>query len=301
MRRYLAIAVPMLILLLSGIAGASNYYRGTLKQGDEAELWIDNHSTLPEDPQTGFSNIILQVDFKHTGTATYKNISFEAQTPPQLNPVRTGFYISRMNPGDVFTTSYRFNVKEDTDPGMYTVPIRVKYTDIAGEGDKKVTVTREAKVKVSDETRVEIVEVNQEETVASGKDFTTKVTVKNIGNTPSNLLETQLSLTGSFKGIYWQRSKKTVDYLPAGQEKTITFHGKASESIENGLYPAKATVENGGQVQNNSLTVTVQGEPKLTSAGINIGEKLLTGKKTSISLQLENIGEGDAKAVSVKL
>ncbi len=298
MNKWNIIVSGILIAALIPVATAYSY-RGLLRDGRETEIWIRDYSTLPKQPQTGFKNVILQVDFSHTGTATYKNISFQAQTPPQLTAVRENFYISRMNPGNVFTTSYSFNINEDTEPGIYTVPIEVSYIDIQGRGDQKVTVVREAIITVSDKTRVEVSNIVQEEPVRPGEEFTTKVNIENIGYSPSNLLN--LKLTIDQPGVYWERSTKTINYLLSGQQTQVEFKGKASNSIENGVYPATLTLNDGENIVNNTFMVTVQGEPRLTSAGIRTGEQAVTNRMVPVSLQIENIGKGDARAVSVEL
>lgn len=315
MKKNILIGTFLLIFLLSGIASASRI-RGRTEHGVETELWVDDYSTLPENPQTGFSGVILQVDFHHTGSATYRNISFEAQTPDQLEPVRERFYISSMSPRDIYTTTYRFNVKEDTEPGIYTVPIEITYTDIQGKGDGKITIQREARLRISDETRIEIIEVNQEEPVEQGEEFKTELKVKNIGNIPSNLLKASLdiretqeqSLTAEGQpkakeeAISWKRQQKTVDYLQPGEIRTIEFQGTTSISAENKIYPAIATVESGENVESNKFIVTIAGKPEIIEAGITTaGENPRKEERTPISIQLENIGKGDAKAVKLEL
>lgn len=392
--------IAVVLLLGSTVTMA----RGKLQNGDEAELWIHNYSTLPSDPQPGFKKVTLQVSFQHTGTATYKNISFRMHDLPQFTEIRRDFHISKMNPDDIYTTSYTFNVKNDTTPGVYTVPVEVNYTDTDGDGDKKVSMTKEAIVRVSDKTRIEISGVDQKHSITPGEEFLTELSVKNTGQSPANLVK--ISLYSEKSGLYWKNSKKTIEYLSPGEEKTMEFEGISSESVKSGIYPAMASVREGGNVHNtsfmitvesqveitdidqkspvrpgddfntgivvkntgeskvtsldvmvgthgkgihwknskqsveeiqtgeekevifkgttsdsiengiytagvilksgmdqinNSFTVTVQGEPELTSGGMNTGEEPMTGKKTSVSLQLENIGEGDARAVSISL
>ncbi len=322
-KKRLLLTIPIIFLLAATIA-ISGFGRGRVISGTERELWIEEYSTLPADPEVGFESIILQVDFKHTGTATYRNMTFRAEEPPQLESVREEFYISNMKPDDVFTTSYKFNVKENTTPGVYTVPIHIEYTDIGSDEDNKTAkITREARVRVSDETDIEIVNVEQEEPVLPGEEFKTEVEVKNIGNMPSNLLKVSMDTlaaqertateeemmeegyeVGIEEAIHWKRQHKTIDYLHPGETQTIEFTGKTSISADNKIYPAVARVEGGGQreIEKNKFTVTVEGEPRVIEGGLSTAEEEpRAGDRISISIQLENIGEGDARATTLKL
>jgi len=193
----------------------------------------------------------------------------------------------------------------------------VEYEDIGSDKDNKTAkITRDARVQVSDETRIEITNVNQEEPVEPGEEFKTELTVKNIGNMPSNLLKASLDVREISKqqttlegqpvsieeAINWKRQYKTIDYLQPGETQTIEFQGTTSISAENKIYPAIATVEGGEEVETNKFTVTVEGKPEVIEAGITTaGETPRKGERTSISIQLENIGRGDAKAVKVEL
>ncbi|MFW5902731.1 MAG: COG1361 S-layer family protein [archaeon] len=315
-KKKLLLIIPI-IFFLAATTALSSYRRGRVIDGTERELWIEEYSTLPTDPEVGFKSIILQVDFKHTGTATYRNMTFRAEEPPQLEAIREEFHITRMNPDDVFTTSYKFNVKEDTTPGVYTVPIHVEYTDIGSDEDNKTAkITREARVEVSDETRIEIIDIDQEEPVKPGEEFKTELTVKNIGNMPSNLLKASLDLReisqqttmegqqieNPEEAINWKRQYKTIDYLQPGETRKVEFTGKTSISADNKIYPAIATVEGGGEPETNKFTVTVEGDPKLMEAGLSTtGDDPRAGEKTAISIQLENIGRGEAKATKLEV
>ena len=320
MKKYKLLIIPILLILITTTALAMR--RGKTINGVERELWIDDYSTLPTDPEIGFESIILQVDFRHTGTATYRNITFKAGEVPQLEAVRDEFHVTRMNPDDKFTTSYKFNVKEDTTPGIYTVPIHVEYEDIGSDEDNKTAkITRDARIRVSDETRIEIIGIEQKEPLVPGEEFETMVEVKNIGNMPSNLLRVSLDtkerertatteqglIEGDYESdssgaIYWRRQHKTIDYLEPGETEKVILQGKVSISAENKLYPAVATVREGEKEFENKFALSIEGKPELIQAGISTtGDDPRTGERTAISIQLENIGRGEAKATKLEI
>ncbi|MEM0372707.1 MAG: hypothetical protein QXO69_02610 [archaeon] len=275
------------ILMLSSVV---------LSVGSEAKLVIRNSATIPSSLSSGNKDVILQFDIYHTGTRTYKDISITGNFNPPFLSVRESTLIPAMDPGDVYTVTLKFDVGE-ADPGVYTVPITIYYTDTETNGG--VTITRNVYLQVSNELMLELRAIKAEN-VFVGEAFTIGFDFENTGQLPASSIQSTVMLTNSSAVSFIPSAKKT-DFISPGETKTVMFSGVVSGKAAHGAYPGMITISYGSKTLTNYFVLDVLGKPSIQVVGVTTDEEPNPGKKVMLSVQLENTGTGDAKSTKVTL
>lgn len=263
----------------------------------EDALRIQNQQTLPAAVQAGDKDVILQFDLYHTGKVTYDNVTVQLTLPTQFEGIRTSYYIGRITPGQTVSVSFRFDVNSDADPGTYTIPLTIKYTDISGPYN---TITdRQIYLSLSSTPTLRFDDIMFDPTPHIGESFDLVFRVINTAQIPaSNILAAISSPTAK---ITWIPDSQVVDFIGANSTKDIIFKGLVSSEMLSGAYAGTVLLNYAGKTISNAFYMEVNGKPDLKLAGSQTDKTPYTGEKFTLSVQMENIGKEKARSVQVRL
>ena len=299
--RYLKV-FPFIILFASFAFSATSTYIANISIGyglgmPESGLWPQNYRTLPSIVESGDQDIILVTDIQHFGSRTYRNLSVEAKFQDPFEPVKDTYFVEKINPKDIYTISFRFNVKE-TDPGVFALPIEIIYYDTTTKGYYKAI--RKIYLQVSAVPRLEIVRIETTPAAKAGEEFNLNFYVQNNGDLPSSEVIAKISSNVS-AFITWIPDEQLVRNILPDTEEIISFKGVVSSKTESNAYAGTLILNfSSNQTLSNVFVVDIGGTPKLRLAGVTTDlDTVHSGEKFSLSIQLENTGYGDARSVKI--
>ncbi len=273
------------LLLVSGLAA-------------EDALRLQNQQTFPAALSAGNKDVILQFDLYHTGKVTYTDINVTLKLPEQFESIKTTYSVDRILPGQTATVSFRFNVKSTIDPGTYTTPLAIAYTDTSGP--YQTVSNRNIYLSVSSTPVLKFIDIEFTPSPHIGKEFDTIFTLNNTGALPaSNIVATISTLAAA--GITWIPDSQVVDYIAPNSPGAIAFKGRVSSETAPGAYPGTIALSYSGKTLTNAFILEVHGTPDLRLAGSQTDKTPYVGEKFTLSVQLEDVGKEKARSVQVKL
>lgn len=202
-----------------------------------------------------------------------------------------------------FTLSYRVHVDKDTPFGTYTVPLKLVWRD---EHNQVQSDTLEFGITVSGDPELVVSGVNKTPArVYPDTEFTLLLTFENIGTAKAENVVVELALP---PGITGERLA-FLGTMARNSRATATFSLKAEKEAEAGtknigVRLSYTTEENSQEQLEREVEVFIyEKEPaKLEVAGLDTSPaKLEPGVAFTLSVQFENIGRQDARAVKVEL
>jgi len=287
---------------------------------------ITNAELMPGDT----SNIIATIS---TEDKKISGVTIGAEITPFTNYINssTSFIQEIAGGNKSIQVNLPLTVTGKAEWGSYAVHVYARYT--TEDLDKK-TEDAYVKINVTRPSLLDITEVNTtKQQVKPGEYFTAYVKVKNEGVgalknirilisyevseqqqiqpgtafspsvlTQSNLQYVEIPFTpiGDFVGY--------IDRLEPGEEGTAEFPLISSKSADSGPYSIPVVVfyqdERGSEQTEikNVIGVILGGSPKLGIAGVRLDPtRVHKGNDFTLSVQLENLGTGDAKSVKAKL
>lgn len=288
----------LLIFLVLALLGSVNAFATIQNESlREADVWITNIQTSPAVIESGDQDIILQFDTVHRGSRTFYNITIEAKFQSPFEPIKNTYFISQLDPNDRYTSVFRFNVDE-IEPGVYTIPIDVYYTDSFRMA--KSYLKRYIYLQVSSTPRLELVEMKAVKPAYVGSDFEIRFVVNNTGTLPAAEAVVTVTMENN-SAVSWIPSQMTTGYIPQKSLSNINLKGVVSSNAVPGAYEGTLSISYGGSEISNKFVLDVYGKPDIRIAGVSTDKDPVPGAKISLSIQLENIGAGDAESVSVKI
>ncbi len=202
-----------------------------------------------------------------------------------------------------FTVRYRVHVDKDTAFGTYTVPLKLVWRD---EYNNVQSETLEFGLKVAGDPEIVISGVNKTPArIYPDTEFTLVIAFENIGTAKAENVKVELSLP---QGITGERVA-FLGTLERNRQAAAAFSLKAEKEAEAGARKigvklSYTTEEKAREEFDKEVEIFIyEKEPaKLEVAGLDTSPaKLTPGKAFTLSIQLENIGKQDAKAVKVEL
>jgi len=273
------------LLLVSGLAA-------------EDALRIQNQQTFPASLRAGDKDVILQFDLYHTGKITYTDINVTLKLPEQFESIKTTYSVDRILPSQTATISFRFNVKSTIDPGTYTAPLAIAYTDTSGPF--QTASNRNIYLSVSSTPVLKFIDIEFTPSPHIGKDFEMLFTLNNTGALPASNIVATIS-TSATAEITWIPDSQVVDYIAPNSPGTIAFKGRVSSETAPDAYPGTITLSYSGKTLTNAFILEVHGTPDLNLAGSQTDKTPYVGEKFTLSVQLEDVGKEKARSVQVKL
>jgi len=263
----------------------------------EDALRIQNQKTTPAAIQAGDKDVMLQFDLYHAGRITYESITVELNLPEQFEGIRTTYSVDRLLPGDTATMSFRFNVKQ-VDPGTYTIPVTIKYTETSGP--YQTATDRQIYISISSVPTLRLDNINFLPTAHIGKSFDAVFTLNNTGALAASNIVATIS-TASTASITWIPDYQIIDYIAPSSLVNVTFKGMVSLETAPGAYQGSVEFVYSNKSLSNDFILEVHGTPDLKLAGSQTDKTPYVGEKITLSVQLEDIGKEKARSVQAKL
>ena len=282
MKRFLVV----LVLLMAVSFAAEDAFR------------IQNQKTFPTSVQAGDKEVIMQLDLYHAGRITYENITVELDFSQQFEAVKSTYSLERLLPGQTATVSFRFNVKPGVDPGTYTIPLTIKYTETSGP---YVTMTnKEIYISISSTPSLKLQDILFSPSPHIGQDFNIIFVINNTGALPASNVVANISVA-STAHITWIPDYQTIDYIAPNSISNISFKGVVSSESGPGAYQGAVSLAYSNKTLSNSFILEIHGKPDVKLAGSQTDKTPYVGEKITLSVQLEDIGKEKARSVQAKL
>ncbi len=183
-----------------------------------------------------------------------------------------------------------FKVEEDAYSGTYPVDIGLSS---GGTG-----VVKKYEFEVDGEPRLNVESSGTES--APGKKSNITFNVENVGTDTA----TDITLTPSSDRMSFRPSTATIESLGPGQEEELDLVLKTDEDIGSGVKSFELEtvyMDESEQLETGfDLKMDVSEETELVLGDLNAEDAVL-GSKTSVIVELENIGPGEAEAISSEI
>ncbi len=288
-------ANKLFFILLLAMILFSAQAKADIYTSQEYGLMINSYSTYPSVLEPGDKNAILRMNLTHYGSRTYKDIKIKIGVPDGFTAVQDTAFITSMDRLDKYTVQFKFDVG-DIEAGTYLFPVTISYNDtISGYTEYVKHIT----LQVSSSPSLEVSDISFLTKPLIGNKTKISFIVKNTEYTPASNVVAKISIADS--EISWIPNQKTITQIPAKGQSEVIFTGLISKNAAPGSYTGTITFIYNGKSLSNPFVIDLIGKPELKIAGVSTSDDVYAGEKTSVSVQLENVGEGDAESVKVIL
>ena len=211
-----------------------------------------------------------------------------------------------IDPKESTKISFSLITDKKTPPGTYPVNLNITYKDEFGNiiNEQKTIAIRIEEMK---NAVIDITEVKTG-TLAPGDNFKLSLTLRNSGNEEIKWIKIGIDpLVNSIPVVTPNNDdleKLYKDLLP-DSEITVNFDLSVNEDLDSGDYPITLNIvylDDSGNMVNEKhiIGLEVRGVPRIVIQGVDSDPKIpFKGGEVTISVNLENIGTGDAKIVKV--
>ncbi|NOZ82745.1 MAG: hypothetical protein GXN98_02855 [Euryarchaeota archaeon] len=194
-----------------------------------------------------------------------------------------------------FSVSYTLSVDEDAEPGAYQLPLKISWINRLGERVEQQT-TFGVQIAGTPELVLRSVNISPER-LYPDTEFMLTLAVENTGTEDATNTRVELELPEDISG---ERSSY-LGTLKRGEVATATFALRSGGAGERSI-GIKLSSDGWQDEEKIKLYVSEKKPPELEIAGLDTSPAdLVPGRSFTLSLQLENIGEQDARAVRVEL
>lgn len=298
--KYLLIAI-VLISLLQGVFAAQSFY--TLQVNP-------NPFYSPSNPFPGDEVVYsVKVEGKTVGSGDASDVNAEIAFNQNLFiPIKAKDSLGQIKQGDSSQAVFNFRIKEETPAGLYKFPIKLTYNGKFGT----VSETFDINFLVRQCFSLDIgkFSLNPEHPYA-GEKFSIDIDVTNTctGIARSTSVEIKKSDTASFDPfVLLSPNAVKIGDIFQGESKRVSFSLMPISDATPGVYNFNIDLNCFDCASKTSkISLEVLSKPVVIFSGIDLsiegreGAKLLPGDSFSISVQLDNIGKKQAKAVKVYL
>lgn len=239
----------------------------------------------------------LKMNLYNTSTDnTSRDVNIQLNTPEGFDCISCKTNINRISPRFKQPISFIIKVDDKIPPGTYPLSVHIEFVD---NKEIKESGTKTIWIDVSGNEKPIIENIVGPEKIEIGGAGSVEVSVKNVGEVPAHDVET--SITYSSNKI---RSKKRYYYkktLYGGETQNYKFTFTIPQDIETGEYTYTIDVNWSGGSTSQTYTFSIVDLPRVEISGVSTDKKPVAGDDISLSIQLENIGKKQARAVSMKL
>jgi len=218
-------------------------------------------------------------------------------------------HFSRFETSATKTAIFRFRVKENAYPAAYNFTVKVDYYDNA----KPITDQQDLSFEVSDYYMLDVENVHTSVfTAKKGQAMTVGAGIRNLASSEANNVQvTLVPVTENARESFIYTSAINIELgkILSGESKPVVFGLQPAEKAEPGTYyfEVEATCQSCEATGKEGFSIEVVGDPDLMVSGVEYAiegksdKTLLQGDPFSLSVQLDNIGKGKAKAVKVEI
>ena len=310
----------LLLVMLATVLAASDITANDRAAG--AQVWVTDmlyHGaypvTYPATLQPGDVGVWLDIEMTNYYTMDYYNISAWLEVAGPFEGVVTATEIANAKPMERVHAFYQLNVKDDAKPGEYVMRHHITYYyDVYDKNGDKETIqvdrirTVSANVYYSEKIEIKDVTIAPVE-VVPGDDFKILVRLENTGSVTVNDIDVSYEISTDPTAINLMPLGMTVQRVASikpGESVVVEFPLRALKTATVKAYKVGvgATYTSGSTTSTESdvVAVDVIGRPAMRLAGVQVDKDIIyTDQAFSLSVQLENIGTGDAKSVKVAL
>lgn len=310
------ILLPIMLLLLAGAMGTSGYKIGLLYHPTTA-------TTYPPQVHPGDQNVSVEIQLNNNFIYPYENITTELTVDSPFGGIKTTNFIGEILPGRQKSIFYKINVGPNVDPGEYRLNHRMvySYSEIDDDGNEtthQIEVSKKVTIVISYSEKLEITAVGFTPVeILPGEETKLVIAVKNTGSVPVRDAEvsytgftTTETTVGTGGALTTSKThflpigvtKKTVENIQPGATEEVRFTLRSMRTTEIAAYEISVSATYDETTKTDLAVLNVIGKPDVRLAGIQMDEDaIFQGQKFSVSIQLENIGTGDAKSVKVEI
>lgn len=255
-------------------------------------------------------------DLRQAGPAEYvdrvttaRALSFEVLESDAPVTVETGrFPVGTVPQGTQGPFAVSLTVAEDAEPGVYRVPVRVRYsyTTLVRYGGGTVEYNDAARnevryltVEVREEARFAVVDVATAARI--GGQGNVSVTLQNVGSAAARDASLELTTASDELTLGTQSgsSQAFAGRWQAGENRTFSFNTRVAGDAVEREYPLTARVtfddENGIRRTSRDVTVGVVPRPAQTFAVVELTDRLFVGESATVRGTVRNTGPGVAR------
>ncbi len=231
-----------------------------------------------------------------------KNVEVSLVTPDGFVAETSKIVFDEWNSRERKTIVFNISARNDILTGVYPAKLIFSYTDRLGNAYQEET---EFSINVDGEPEITFsgFKTNPER-IYPDDDFILTLTVENTGKDDAKNIILSLDYPDKFYG----ENEAFLGTLKRGESADVSFKLKVDRKAKSGSYPFTLSVKysNGEKVKERSfdfsLFIDKLGTINLDISGLYFSpRKVMTSSDFTLSLQIENSGKQDAKAVSVRL
>ena len=313
------ILMAMLIILVGVLATTTTSAWSSLATGDGGMV-VDllypsaYPQTYPAQIQPGDQGVWLDVQMTNYYTMNYYDITTELVVNGPFESVVTTAEIENVKPKEIAHAFYQLDVTANAKPGEYKMlhKITYYYDDYNNDGEKtvvKVERTKSVSVNIYYSERIEIAEVKLPVKILPGEVFDAEVILENTGSVTVNDVDVNYSISTDAATVNVMTigsSMKRIPTIYPGEVASVIFPMKILDTatVKGYKMDVTATYTSGATTTTETDQVAIQviGKPVMRLAGVQADRDVIyTDVQFSLSVQLENIGTGDAKSVKAEL
>ncbi|MFC2174471.1 COG1361 S-layer family protein [archaeon] len=310
----------VMLLVVGGALAASDISSVAVTAGEQ--VWTSNMlyhgaypTTYPSLIQPGDEGVWIDVEMRNYHSMQFYDVSGVLEVVGPFEAVVAEAEIEKVAPKEYTHAFYQLNVDPDAKPGEYKMRhlLSYKYDSYDKDGNKDVIdveFIRTISVNVYYSERIEIKEVTVEPyNVLPGADVELQVLLANTGSVTVNDVDVNYSIATDPTEINLlpiTTTSRRIATIRPGEEVIVSFPLQALKTATVKPYKvevdAKYTSGSTTNTESDEVAVEIRGKPEMRLAGVQVDKDIVyVASPFSISIQLENVGSGDAKSVKTVL
>jgi hypothetical protein len=269
----------------------------------EPDITVSGTSTNPSIiyPDTEFS---MPITVENKGTDSAKSVELSVILASGFSGSNTAF-IGTLDKDNVATATLNLKAEKEIDLGSHDLLALIEYIDSKGNTYNK-SVSIPVFIQDRGEVKLSFSGINTSPSkVYPNTEFALTLSLENTGSQAAKAIKMDLNLPDEFTG----EDTSFLGTIEKDDSSSATLDMKAIKRSQSGKYPITARLtytDEQGNTKTDSesfnLFILERGEVILEISGKSTSPtKLLPGTDFTLSLQLENIGDQDAKSVKIDL
>jgi len=298
MRKMFVLTVLLLLLSTQVFGGSYSYYL----------LKVNSVTYKPSTVYAG-NEVAVAATIKNNTVNRAEDIILTLMTGENFEDIDVEKELGVIPGGSSETVVFRIKAKEGVPAGAYNLPLHLKYNnfDDVIENTENITIT------ISEVYRIAIDELKVSNYYPHiGEEVTVKAYLKNTGSIEARNVLVNFSLVGEDdfgEFIVLSETNEDLGLIDEGAIKSVEFKLKPSEKITPNIYSfsLSASCLDCANDADETMSMQVYGFPDLFISGVDYSIKgidsknLFQGNSFSLSVQLDNLGEEDAKKVEIEI